>query len=112
MGKAEKQELERQLKPLRDLISEKKESSLLALSDDDRQTLQQYRDVLKQRLERRQEIKNQMELLRKASGSSGLDFEQAMSYNAQMAAEKERLEKINLGIKEIQDKISEFEMRI
>ena len=111
MNKVEKQEFERQLKPLRDLISEKKETNLMALSDDDRESLQQYREILQQRLERKQEIKTQIETLRKASGSSGLDFEQAMSHNTQMAVEKERLEKINQGIKEIQQKITNFEKK-
>jgi hypothetical protein len=108
MSKAEKLEIERQLKPLRDLISEKRESSLLALSDDDRQSLQQLKEVLKQRKERRQEIKTQIDALRKMSGSSGLDFEQAMNFNAQAAAEKERLEKINQGIEEIEQKIAQL----
>lgn len=111
MSKAEKLEVERQLKPLRDLISEKKESSLLALSEDDRQSLQQLKEILQQRKERRQEIKNQIEAFRKASGASGLDFEQAMNYNAQMATEKERLEKIVAGIKEIEQKIAELAKR-
>lgn len=108
MSKAEKQDLERQLKPLRDLISEKKESSLLKLSDDDRQSLQQLREVLKQRKERRQEIREQIDTLRKASGASGLDFEQAMNQNAQIEAEKERLDKINQGISEIEQKIADL----
>lgn len=108
MSKAEKQDLERQLKPLRDLISEKKESSLLQLSDDDRDSLQQLKEVLKQRKQRRQEIKEQIDLLRKASGTSGFDFEQAMNQTAQLAAEKERLEKINQGIAEIEQKIAEL----
>lgn len=112
MHKSEKQELERKLKPLRDLISEKRESSLLSLSDDDRQSLQQYKEILKQRKERRVEIKNQIELLRKASGSSGLDFDKALAQNAQVEAEKERLEKINHGIKEMEIKISELEKKV
>jgi len=107
--KLEKQELERQLKPLKDAISDKKEKALMTLSEDDRQTIQQLREILKQRKERRQEIKSQIEVFRKASGNSGFDFEQAMSYTSQMAAEKDRLEKINHGIKEIEDKISELE---
>lgn len=111
MTKAEKLEFERQLKPLRDMITEKKESSLMALSDDDRQSLQQLREILKQRKVRRQEIKDQIEIYRKASGSSGLDFEQAMSNNLQMMEEKERLEKIVLGIKEIEQKIAKLEKR-
>lgn len=111
MGKADKQEIERQLKPLRDLISEKRESSLLALSDDDRQSLQQLKEVLKQRKERRQEIKTQIDVLRKTAGASGLDFEQAMNFNAQVAAEKERLEKINQGVQEIEQKIAQLSKR-
>lgn len=105
LNKVEKQELERSLKSIRDVISDKKESSLLQLSDDDRQSIQQLKVVLQQRKERRQEIKDQMETLRKAGGGSGLDFEQAMNYNAQIAMEKDRLEKINQGIKEIEQKI-------
>lgn len=112
LHKSEKQELERQLKPLRDIITEKRESSLLTLSDDDRQSLQQFKEILKQRKERRNEIKNQIELFRKASGSSGLDFEQAMAHTAQMEAEKERLEKINQGIEEIGQKIAELEKKV
>jgi DNA repair exonuclease SbcCD ATPase subunit len=108
LSKAEKIDIERQLKPLRDLITEKKESSILSLSDDDRQSLLQLKEILKQRKERRQEIKNQIETLRKASGASGLDFVQAMSNNAQLAEEKERLEKISQGIKEIEQKIAEL----
>lgn len=109
LSKVEKQELERKLKPLRDLIAEKKEQALLALSEDDRNLLQQLKDLLKEKKDLRQEIKGQIELYRKAVHGSGLDFEQSMKYNAQMAAEKERLEKINQGIQEIESKIDEIE---
>lgn len=109
LSKAEKQDLERQLKSLRDLISEKKESSLLTLSDNDRQSLLQLKEVLKQRKTRRQEIKDQIDLFRKAAGASGLDFEQALSYNSQISIEKERLEKINQGIKEVEQTIAQLE---
>lgn len=109
--KAEKIEMERQLKPLRDLIIEKKESSLLSLSEDDRQSLKQLKEVLKQRKERRQAIKLQVDSYRKNSGrSSGLDFDQAFSSNELIAAEKDRLDKINHGIKEIEDKIALLEV--
>lgn len=107
--KIEKQELERILKPLRDIISEKKEQALLSLSDDDRQMLGQLKQLLKEKKERRQEIRNQVEVLRKACGSSGLDFEQSMRNNAQLEEERESLERINAGIKEIEDKIDEVE---
>jgi hypothetical protein len=110
--KAEKQDLERMLKPLNDLISEKKEQAMMSLSDDDRQALQQLREVLKQRKERRQVAKEQLESLRKAKGGSGFDFEQALVYNTQLNEEKERLEKINQGIQEIEQKIAELEQKI
>lgn len=110
--KMEKQELERMLKPLRDAITEKKEKDMLKLSDDDRQALQQLKEVLNQRKERRQEIKNQLELLRKGAGSSSLDFEKAMTFTAQINDEKERLEKANQGILEIERKIADLQKQL
>lgn len=110
--KSEKQEVERLLKPLRDIITDKREKALLALSEDERQALQQMQNILKQRKERRQEIKNQLEVLRKAAGSSSLDFEKAMNYTNQINEEKERLEKINQAIQEIEQKISESQAKL
>ena len=109
--KNEKLELDRLLKPLRDVITDKKEKALLNLSDDDRHALQQLKDVLLQRKKRRDEIKAQLEVLRKGAGSSSLDFEKAMNYNTQIIEEKERLDKINKGIKEIEAKIGELQSK-
>lgn len=112
LNKFEKQEVERLFKPLRssitDILSDKEEEALLALSEDDRQAIDQLKDVLKQRKERRQEIK---ETLRKANSASGLNFEKAMNNKALITTEKERLEKINLGIKEIEDKIAQLQKK-
>jgi hypothetical protein len=112
LTKNEKQELERVLKPLRDIITEKKEKAMMNLSEDDRQSLHQLQNILKQRKERRQEIKNQLEVLRKAAGSSSLDFEKAMTYKTQINEEKERLEKANHAIQEIERKIAEVQIKI
>lgn len=115
LSKFERQELDRLIKPLKgtiaDALSDKEEESLLALSADDRQAIEQLKEVLKQRKERRQEIKSQLENLRKVSGNSGLDFEKAMNHNQLVNSEKERLEKINQGIKEIEDKIAELQTK-
>lgn len=115
-SKPEKQELERLHKELRnavaDAVTERKEKALMSLSDDRRQAIEQLREVLEQRKLRRNEIKTQLETFRKASGASGLDFQQAMEYNAQINAEKERLDKINQGIKEVEDKLEEFESEL
>ncbi len=108
MPNHEKAELERSLKSLRDVIAEKKEQALLSLPEGDRHALGQLKQLLQQRKERRQEIKDQIESLRRASGVSGLDFGRAMEYNAQLKEEKERLEKINSGIEEIREKIAQL----
>lgn len=110
--KAEKQNLEKLLKPLKDVISEKKEKALLSLSDDDLESLEQLREILKQRKERKKEIKGKLEEYKKASrSSSNLDFEKALSFNELLKSETERYEKINSGIKEIEDKIVELETK-
>jgi hypothetical protein len=109
ISKGEKAELEKLLRPLKDLITEKKERALLSLSADDRESLTQLQEILQQRKERRQEIKKQLESLRKIGGTSGLDFEKAMSVNEQIAIEKERLDKANEGIEEIEAKIAFLE---
>ena len=112
LSKNEKQELERLLKPVRDLITDKREKVLLSLSEDDRQALQQMQSILKQRKERRQEIKSQLDVLRKGAGSSSLDFEKAMNFTIQINEEKERLEKANQAIREIESKIVELQEKI
>lgn len=104
----EKKELERALKPLKDIISDKKEEALLSLSEGDKEALSSLKNILKQRRERRKEIKTQLDDLRKQAGSSGLDFEKAMQHNVLINEEKERLEKIDLGIEEIEEKIASY----
>jgi hypothetical protein len=64
---------------------------------------------LQQRKDRRQEIKTQLEVYRKALGGSSLDFEKAMHYQELVEQERERLEKANSAIEEIEHKISELE---
>ncbi|WP_079988613.1 hypothetical protein [Candidatus Protochlamydia sp. W-9] len=112
LTKNEKIDIERILRPLRDIITEKNEKAMLAISDDDRYALKQLQDVLRQRKERRQEIKKQLEILRKASGSSNLDFEKAMLFTSQINEEKERLERATQGIIEIEKKIVELQSKI
>ncbi len=109
LSKFEQQQFDKLAKPLKDLIAERKESALLRLSADDLQALEQLREVLQQRKQRRQEIREQFEAYRKALSGSGLDFEKAMHYREQMDQEKERLEKASASILEVEQKISEIE---
>ena len=108
-GKIEKQQIERSIRILKDLVADRKEHSLLSLSDDDLKTLENLRTVLQQKKQRRQEIKEQLETHRKALGSSNLDFEKAMLYRELLDQEKERLDKVNGSIGEIEEKIEELE---
>lgn len=109
ISKMEKQQIERSFRPIKDLVADKKERSLLNLSDDDKKALENLRVVLQQKKQRRQEIKDQLETYRKALGGSSLDFEKAMHYQELVEQEKERLEKANSGIAEIEQKIAELE---
>ena len=109
LNKIEKQMFDRILKPLKDIIVAKKEKAILDLSEDELQTLEKMKQVLKKRQERRAEIKAQLENCRKALGSSGFDFEKAIIHREIMDLEKERLEKINESIAEIEEKIVEIE---
>lgn len=112
LNRDEKVAFERELKRTRELIIEKREKELLNLSADDQQALRQLRQVLAEREVRRQESRQQLELLRKASGQSGRDFEQALLFGAQQAEERARLERVEEGIREIEEKIEELEDKI
>lgn len=109
ISKLEKIELEKMLKPLKDTIAERKEKAILCLSETDQQTLQKLKDLLRERKERRQEIKEQIEILRKLAGSSGLDIQKAWDVDKQLKDEKERFDKANQGVREIEAKIQEIE---
>lgn len=109
LKKAERQLFDRLLKQLKDVISEKKEKAVLSLSEEDLESFEQLKSLLKERKEQRQEIKNQLEAYRKALGGSGFDFEKAMMYRELMETEKTALEKANATIQEIEEKIDKLE---
>lgn len=108
LNRVEKQELEKEFKPFKELLADKEEAKLLALSKDDREAINSLKEVLKQRKARRQEIKEKMDELRKKAGTSGLDFTKAITLNEQIAEEKEKLDKLTDGIKEIEEKLNTF----
>lgn len=110
--RTERMDLERRMKPTRDLVADKRAKALMFLSQDDQNALQGLREVHKERVVLRQEIKAQLENYRKALGGSGLDFEQAMQFNEQQRMEKERLEKAEQAIHEIEEKIAELEAKV
>lgn len=106
--RAEKITLEKALKSLKDLINEKREKALLNLSEDDQSHLSKLKVALKDREERKKEVKELIDGLKKAKNSASVSFEKALSFNESIEEEKERLSKIESSIEEIQNKIHEI----
>lgn len=104
----EKQDLDKCFRPLKDLLVEKSEERLLNLPENDRQALEQLQELLKERKLRRQEQRELTDELRTAAGASSLDFVKALDISQQLAQEKEKLEKMNAGIRELEDKIAAY----
>lgn len=107
--RTEKQEFDKLVRNVRDLIAEKKEQKLLSLSEGDREAIGKLKDLLKEKKLNRQTIKSQIDTWRKESGSSGVSIGQAMQYNEMIENEKQRLEKVEAGIDELQAMISKLQ---
>ena len=108
-SRMQKLELEKELHKLRDAILEKKEKKLLTLPSDTRQAISELKLLLGERKAQRQEIKELLEGHRRAKGSSGFDFAEALQANEVVVEEKARLEKIATAIDEIEDQIAKLE---
>lgn len=108
LSKIERQLFDRLFKQIKDLITEKKGKALLSLSKDDLDAIEKLEALLEETRVERQEIKGLLEQYRKTLGGSNLDFEKAMTMQEMMESEKERLEKTDAAIIEIEEKISEI----
>lgn len=69
----------------------------------------QLEELLDEKKKIRQELKKELESVRKQSGSSGLDFEKAMFYRDFMESGKQLLERLELSIIEIEEKLFDIE---
>ncbi len=112
LSKLEKNELDRILKPLKDLLREKREQALLSLPADERQALEQLKELLVEKREYRQEVKERIEQYRKLLGASGLSFEKSLDYSARLSEEKESYEKAQESVQEIEQKIEALESKL
>jgi hypothetical protein len=106
LQKKEKLEGERLMKQLQNLLVEKKEKVILNLSEDDKATIGSLKEVLASRMERRREVKERIEALRKSRGGSGLDFEQALNFEALISEERCALEELDKKVAEVQKQIN------
>jgi len=105
LTKWEKHDIERQSKLLQDQLSKLKIENL---SSNDREAFDQLQELLKECKQRRKEIRNQLEDFRKASGSSGLDFEQALKQSELVEQEKLRLSSVDDEIANIESRIKKL----
>ncbi len=110
-NRTEKKELESLVRNIKDSIADKKEQKLLSMSADDREKVQALKNLLKEKKRTRQEIKTQLDAMRKVSGSSGLDFAVAFQYNDMILDEKVRLEKVEASIEELEEMIQKLQGR-
>ena len=106
ISKSDKQEIEKEVRLIRETLRLRKEETLLSLSSDDKLKLDNLREVLENRLQRKKEIRDRLEELRKAKGSTGFDFEQALQLETQIQEERQALEEINESIESIEEKIA------
>lgn len=109
--KPAKQGLRRKLRPLATLLEEKKEQALLSLSADDQELLGNLRSVLKQRKQRRQVVREQMENARKEKGASGFDFEKAMENEQLLNQKRQELQHMDEAIREVEVQIQDLKDR-
>lgn len=106
--RAEKLELQRRLRPIRDAITEKKAQELLALPPETREVAQQLHALLESHLQQRNEIRTQLEEYRAQQSLSGQNFAQALTLREQVQEEKERLARLDAVIEEIATKLADI----
>ncbi len=103
----EKETLIRSLLPIEDVAYGKQDDDfeLPSAPDEAKKVL---KDALSFKLQRRALIKDQIDKYRKLCGSSGLDFEQSMHYNQQLALEKDRYDNISEELTKLEAKIAKY----
>lgn len=112
LNKTERLEMEKRLKPLKDILKKRKEAALMTLSGDDRESLNQLIELLEQKKQERSEVKDQLEELRKKSKGGALDFNRAMEFNQLISEQKELLADLSSSIEEIEEKIEGLEQKL
>lgn len=88
----ERESLLKTLVPAKDALHNKEIEDAIALNPQDPERKGKIQHLLQKCLTRRNEIKERIEKYRKASGGSGLDFEQSLYFNEQLNEEKSRFD--------------------
>ncbi|NGX57367.1 MAG: hypothetical protein K940chlam3_00258 [Chlamydiae bacterium] len=102
LTKWESHDIKQQFKVFEDKLSKMKIDNL---STNEREAYDQLQTLFEECQKRRKDIREQLEDYRKASGSSGLDFEQALKQSELQEHEKGRLADVDAEIAEIEKRI-------
>ncbi|SCA63557.1 hypothetical protein SCG7109_AS_00010 [Chlamydiales bacterium SCGC AG-110-M15] len=108
LNNGDKKKLEKDLRLIKDILHERQELALMSLSTADKESLDKLRQLLGQRQNQKNEIRKRLEDYRKQKGSSGLDFEKALSFSEKLEEDKTLLSQVEDRIKELEAKIAEL----
>ncbi len=106
ISKIENLIFEKQMSLVEDLMDDKQEESII---NSGVEKLEDLKSVFENKKKKRTLIKVKLENYKKELSGSGFDFEQAIVYREIIDAEKNRLEKVNDSIEQIEEKILEIE---
>jgi hypothetical protein len=112
LNKKEKQVLQSSFTGLKDLFVKKREQELLETSHTEVEKLVQLKKLLKERVERRREIKAEVDSLRGTQATLGSQFEQAFTNLELLNKEKNRLFEIDALIEEVKEEITSLEAHL
>lgn len=105
LNESETEAIDSLMRQLKLALFDKCQEALFALSDTHPELADKLQELLDERKKMRQELKRELESVRKLSGGSGLDFEKAMFYRDLMESGKELLDRMESSIIEIEEKL-------
>lgn len=108
-SKKEKQALQSLLSSLKDVVVKKREQEILERAGSEAERLIHLKNLLEERMLRRKEIKDQVEMYRVSKGASASHFDQAWTNVQLLNVEKERLAEIDSLIEDVKGQIESLE---
>lgn len=105
LHESEMRVIESLLRELKMALFDKRQEILFTQSESQSDFSEKLQELLDERKKMRQEIKKELESVRKLSGGSGLDFEKAMFYRELMDSHKELLDRMESSVIEIEEKL-------
>lgn len=99
LSRSERYQMDQLLRRLKDFISHRQDAALLSLASSCQEGGGD--EELKALLSHRKQVKEQLELLKREEGASGLDFAKAIELSQELAQVRERLENLDRAVHEL-----------